>query len=390
MEFAPDSVPSQTQQQQQQEQEQEEQQPLQYESHLDPVLPSINNSPPPLLLPTSPVLRPSIFTFALPSIPSVSIIQHEETNEEEEENHLNVPSIIGAPLSPAMPLNSTYIAHRSIPVVTQYSSTLLGLSTLIPPNTTTISNNTSSRLTSSAVPRVIDEEKTCDHPSLLTSIESISNRQDQETSMTPTTVQAIQCSVSTQTSDDYYPTHHHCNDVSVCPCVQIYTRSEQLFMTSMAIFFRNSITISPPDSSLTIINNNTIKKNNKRQQINHDNRSYQSTPIINEIEIEKHSEIDVNNNVSINETYVINNNHNVSVIEPELRPSSPVLVDTSTVINETRQDNSKKSDGSSIQININSRQELNEENSLSKSSNDQQKFKSSVLTMTALKDEQKV
>jgi len=87
---------------------------------------------------------------------------------------------------------------------------------------------------------------------------------------------------------------------------------------------------------------------------------------------------------------VINNNNDIiSSIEPELQRSSPVLVDTSTVINETRDDNSKKSDGSSIQININSRQELNE-NSLSKTSNDQQKFKSLVLTMTALKDEQKV
>ncbi len=82
------------------------------------------------------------------------------------------------------------------------------------------------------------------------------------------------------------------------------------------------------------------------------------------------------------------------MIEPEPRPSSPALIDTSTVINETRQENSKKSDGSSIQININSRHECNEnsheENLLSKSSNDQQKFKSLVLTMTALKDEQKV
>ncbi len=89
-----------------------------------------------------------------------------------------------------------------------------------------------------------------------------------------------------------------------------------------------------------------------------------------------------------------NNNDVVPSIEPELQQSSTILVDTSTVINETRYDNSKKSDGSSIKININSRQELNEksheENSSSKSSNDQQKFKSLVLTTTALKDEQKV
>jgi len=92
---------------------------------------------------------------------------------------------------------------------------------------------------------------------------------------------------------------------------------------------------------------------------------------------------------------VINNDNDVvPSIEPELQQSSTILVDTSTVINETRYDNSKKSDGSSIKININSRQELNEksheENSSSKSSNDQQKFKSLVLTTTALKDEQKV
>ncbi len=93
---------------------------------------------------------------------------------------------------------------------------------------------------------------------------------------------------------------------------------------------------------------------------------------------------------------MINNNNNniVPSIEPELHQSSLVLIDTSTVINETRNDHSKKSDGSSIQININSRQELNEksdeENSSAKSSSDQQKFKSLVLTMTALKDEQKV
>ncbi len=57
------------------------------------------------------------------------------------------------------------------------------------------------------------------------------------------------------------------------------------------------------------------------------------------------------------------------------------------MINETGDNNtSKKSDGSSIQINIHSREELNEKSS----SNDQHKFKSLVLTMTALKDEQKV
>ncbi len=89
---------------------------------------------------------------------------------------------------------------------------------------------------------------------------------------------------------------------------------------------------------------------------------------------------------------MVNNNNNnlVSLIELEPQPSSPVLLDTSTVINETRHDNSKKLDGSSIQLNINSGQKLHEETSLSRSSNDQKKFQSLVLAMTALKDDQKV
>ncbi len=284
LEFAPDSVSSQTQQQQQQ--SEEEQQPPQEESHLEPVLPLINHSPPPLLLPNSPLMPPSTLTFVLPPISSVSIIQHEQTHEEEEQekNQSNVPSIMAAPLSPAMPLNSTYIAHRSIPIVTQLPSTFLGLSTLMPINTTatTISNDISSRITSSIVQTSNLEQQKSDQPAILPPIESSSssNRQDQTTSMTPTADQIIQCSVSTQTIDDYYPTHHHCNDVSVCPCVQIYTRSEQLFMASMAIFFRNSITLTPQESSLTTINN-TIRKNNKRQQINHHEKPSQPTSIVN-------------------------------------------------------------------------------------------------------------
>lgn len=75
--------------------------------------------------------------------------------------------------------------------------------------------------------------------------------------------------------------------------------------------------------------------------------------------------------------------------------SRATLLDTSTVINETYdEDKSKKSDGSSIQININARQELNEksheENSMMTYSNSREKFKSLVLVMTALKDSQKV
>ena len=313
LEFAPDSAPSQSQQpqqeqeqqqQQQQENEEEEQRPLQEESHLEPVLPSVHYSPLPLLLPTSPVMRPSTVTFAHPSISLISMIQHEENNEKEEderEDQLNVPSIIAAPLSPAMPLNSTYIAHRSIPNITQIPPTILGLSTLIPSNQTTKSNDVSSIVPNSNV-----EQTKSDRSSLLAPIESTSNKHDQQTSMTPTAVQTIQCSVSTQTSADYYPVHHPCHDVSICPCVQIYARSEQLFMSSMAIFFRNSITITPQESSLTTINNNNnhnnpIKKNNKRQQINHQSKSPQSTPIINEIDIP--IPIQIERNVNINKHY---------------------------------------------------------------------------------------
>ena len=349
LEFAPDSAPSQTQQEQQQSsQREEEQQPPQEESHLESVLPLIHSSPPPLLLlPNSPLMPPSTSRFPLLPIPSISMIEPEE--EEQEKNQSNVPSIIAAPLSPAMPLNSTYIAHRSVPIVTQAPPTFLGLSTLT-------SNETSCRLSLSTVLTTNIDQQRSVHSTTLAPITSSTNRHDQETSMTPTADQTIQCSVSTQTSDDdHYPTHHYCNDVSVCPCVQIYTRSEQLFMASMAIFFRNSITIAPQESPLTSMNN-PIRKNNKPQ----------STPT--------NSDNDKTN--------------------PEIRPSSPVLIGTSTVIDETRQDHTEKSDGSSIQININSREESHEktqeENRLAKSSNDQEKFKSLVLTMTALNNEQKV
>jgi hypothetical protein len=266
------------------------------EPYLEPILTSVNHSPLPLLLPSSPLMPPSTLTFRLPPIPSISIIQPEE-NHEEEENQLHVPSIMAAPLSPAMPLNTTYIAHRSIPITTQLPSSLLALSTLIPQNTTTILNDPSTRTTSSMVQIFNLEQTKSDHASLLAPIESTSNRQDQETSMTPPVIQKIQCSVSTQTIDDYSPTHHQCNDVSVCPCVQIYTRSEQLFMASMAIFFRNSITVTPPELPLSSINN-TIKMNHKRQQINHHDASPKSTPIINEIEGPIESETHVERNVS--------------------------------------------------------------------------------------------
>jgi hypothetical protein len=277
LEFASDSAATQTQQDQQQ----EEQRQAQEDPHLEPILTSINHSPPPLLLPSS------TLTYLLPPVQSVL------RQEEEEENHLFVPSILAAPLSPAMPLNSTYIAHRSIPIITQIPSTLLGLSTLIAPNTT-INHDDTSLNSTSFIGQVSNLEQKISHNSpLLAPIESVSNRQDQETSMTQPAVQATRCSVSTQTNDDYYPTHHHCNDVSVCPCVQIYTRSEQLFMTSMAIFFRNSISITPPEPSLTVMNNITRKTNKRHQHV----ITPQSTPIINEIEIPVPMETNVEKSV---------------------------------------------------------------------------------------------
>ncbi|CAF0839768.1 unnamed protein product [Adineta steineri] len=394
LEFATDSfISPQTQRQQ----EVEQQQP-QDELHFQPNLTSINSSPPPLLLlPSSSLMPPPTSTIPFAPVQSVSIIQQEEISEEEEEqeqeNQLNAVSVTFAPLSPAMPLNSTYIAaRRSIPIITQMPQSLLAISTL-PLNTTTISDNITIQSTSSIVQISNLEPRISNNSSILPPIESISNRQDQETSMTPAVSQTTRYSISTQTDDDYYPTHHHCNDVSVCPCVQIYTRSEQLFMASMAIFFRNSIHVTPPESSLRTFSN-TIKKNTKRQSLSHQSISPQSTPIINEIEIpiQIEAHIDNNNNIAINETYVINNNDDtISAVELEPRPSSTTLLDTSTVINETRYDNTKKSDGSSIQINIDSRQELNEKHSSPpKSSNDQNKFKSLVLAMTALKDHQKI
>lgn len=351
LEFAPDSAPSQSQHVQE-----EEQQPPQEESRLEPpLLTSVNQSPPPLLLPTT-------TTSVLPPPPSTSIsirqIEEEEEEEEQEQDEkeiqLNIPSIMAAPLSPAMPLNSTYIAHRINPViVTQPRQSLLHLSTLISANTTAISHNISPQLRSTSTfleithlePNPSDEQ-----PSPIETRPS-PVRHDQETSMTQQVapIQTNQCSVSTQTDIEYELTHHHCNDVSVCPCVQIYTRSEKLFLSSMAVFFRNSITVAPYHDS-----SNTINIRNKKPQTN--------------------------------ETYIIEKENPIAIeAESEHQLPSPHPIDTSTVIHETRNDTTKKSDGSSIQLNMHSHEELP-----LLSTDDRQKFQSLVLTMTALKDEQKV
>lgn len=93
----------------------------------------------------------------------------------------------------------------------------------------------------------------------------------------------------------------------------------------------------------------------------------------------------------MNETYAVNNTNGITpAIELEPQRSSPVPLDTSTVINETRYDQTKKSDGSSILINVGSRPELSEHPSPGKSAEDEAKFRALVLATTALQEHQKV
>ena len=99
----------------------------------------------------------------------------------------------------------------------------------------------------------------------------------------------------------------------------------------------------------------------------------------------------------IDKTYIVQKDENIAPsFDPNLSRSlpSPIPVDTSTVINETRHEQSKKSDGSSIQIHLQTREETSDL-SISTSnptldSDDRHKFQSFVLTMTALKEKQKV
>ena len=277
LEFAPDSAPSQTPQRpQQQQQQQQEEQRLQDEPQLDPMLTSMHQTPPPLLLPSSSFVPPFTSTYPLlnvqATLPPEEPTKNDSEIEEEEEKayHSRVPSILAAPLSPTMPLNSTYIARRTMPVVTQIPSTLLALSSIIPSTT----NST-----------ILPE-----NPSILAPVESIVNRTIQDL-----IVPRVQCSVSTQTDTDLHPAqdnhHHHCSDVSECPCVQIYTRSEQLFMASMAVFFRNSINvITPPEQSMPPVR---ATRANRRQQANRRATAVvQMTPTISAIAIPVPDEID--------------------------------------------------------------------------------------------------
>ena len=92
----------------------------------------------------------------------------------------------------------------------------------------------------------------------------------------------------------------------------------------------------------------------------------------------------------MNETFVIDQSVNPVSIEP-LNPP----VDTSTVIHETQQDQTKKTDGSSIQIHLQTTNEQTNDISVDQisatiASNDRNRFQSFVLAITALRDDQKV
>jgi hypothetical protein len=283
LEFAPDSAPSQTPQRSQKQQQEEQQ--LQDEPQPDPVLTPMHQTPPPLLLPTSSFVPPFTSTCPLHNVqvdlPLEEPTKNDSEPEEDEEktHHSRVPSILAAPLSPTMPLNSTYIARRTMPMVTQIPSTLLALSTLIP----------------STAHSIIQPE----NPSILAPVESVVNRTNQELIVPP-----VQCSVSTQTDNDLHRSqnntnhHHHCSDVSECPCVRIYTRSEQLFMTSMAVFFRNSINVIAPPAQL--IPPVRATRPNRRQQVNRRAAAVvQPTRIISEAAIPVPTEIDPRTTVRI-------------------------------------------------------------------------------------------
>ena len=276
LEFASSSAPSQTQLEEQLHEEQQ---------HLESILTSLHPSPIPLLLPTSSAIVPSTYPCSRPTNVSLTTRLGEPHEDEAEvENHLHVNSFAAAPLSPTMPLNATYLAHRSIPLVTQLPSSLLDLS-----SSTIIATTVSARFKAPSCVSCLGEisnleANTSDISPLLAPMESISMR---DTSLTKAAaVQTRQCSVSTQTSDDHSVTHHHCNDVSECPCVQIYTRSEQLFMASMALFFRNSIPTSSEAARPSLPSmNNLMRKNNRRQPINHPVDVPRAIPTINEVDV---------------------------------------------------------------------------------------------------------
>ena len=280
LEFACSTAPSQTQPEEQLHEEQQEQ-------HAQSVSNSLHHSPIPLLLPTSSAIVPS--TYPCPRPTNVSLITQRDAPHEDEaevENQLHVTSFMAAPLSPTMPLNATYLAHRSIPLVTQIPSSLLDLSSssiMAATTTTTVSAHCVSCL--GEISNL--EQNTSDISPLLAPMESISVR-DTSSVAKAAAVQTRQCSVSTQTSDDHSVTHQHCNDVSECPCVQIYTRSEQLFMASVALFFRNSIPI-PTSSEATLPSlpsmNNLMQKNKRRQPIHHPVDVPRATPAINEVDV---------------------------------------------------------------------------------------------------------
>ena len=246
------------------------------EPQLDPNLPVINHSPPPLLLPSSDFVAPTTANSLLPPVQSI-VLQHEETiyhaekfekeeeeeqqseseEEDEKENQLGAPSTLAVPLSPTMPLNATYIARRSIPAVTPLPTSLLALSSIMVPNTTIGNSRNDSSFQSPTCPPTTSFYIQPNRSIIVAPVSLGQARtpvvDPPTTIVTTTAVQPTQCSVSTQTESNDFLSHHPCHDVSECPCVGIYTRSEQLFLASMAVFFRNSIqVITPPEPSMSI------------------------------------------------------------------------------------------------------------------------------------------
>ena len=287
------------------------------EPQLDPNQPLINHSPPPLLLPSSDFVAPTTANSLLPPVQSI-VLHHEETirqpekyeeeeeqlesdEENEKENQLGAPSTLAVPLSPTMPLNATYLARRSIPAVTALPTNLLSLSSIMVPNTTIGNSRNDSSFQSPTCPPTTSFQIQPNRSIIVAPVSLAQSRTHVDpriTIATTTPVQPKPCTVSTQTESNDFLSHHPCHDVSECPCVGIYTRSEQLFLASMAVFFRNSIqVITPPEPSMAISSSikigrttttttttNAPKSQHTHVTIHqHDDPPLQATPVIEEI-----------------------------------------------------------------------------------------------------------
>ena len=273
LEFAYDTLPSQVPIQHEQQCEFEE-------PYLAPnEISSINHSPVPHLCPSSQSAITSIDRCSIRS--NHAFNDREETNEpehdNEKENELRASSILSMPLSPTMPPNVTYMTRKSIVPITPLPTTLLALSSVMgPPRTTVIPRRegisaltSCLNQTSNLSPNIVNQSSFIEP--IQTILHSI----------------PMKCSVSTQTEDLDYSTHHPCHDVSECPCVRIYTRSEQLFMTNMSVFFRNSIHLATATTEQVLpIKKTTDRKRikkSKAQIIDQSDTVSSITPIINEI-----------------------------------------------------------------------------------------------------------